>query len=412
MTFAGTEFTTDGLVNGDSVSGVTLTSDGAAATAPVSGSPYAIVASDAAGSGLDNYTISYTNGSLTVGKATLTVTANDVHKTYGAAVPTLTGSIVGIKNGDVITLNNTTSATSASHVGQGNGLSGNYVITAGVNGDLSNYDVTYSDGLLIIDKATLTVTASNTTMVLGGPVPTFSAYYIGLVNGDSVSKLGGSLTFTPGDTSNAGTTTIALRGNLTDSDYTIEYNPGTLTVKVPTKPIIIGLPPSKTKTLDQATGTTLGEFGPIYLTYGQTLNQVVNDGITPAKVNINGTDVEGTWTFADASNPTKDLTQAVLDAGSHTTDLTATFHPSDTADLGDNYTAATVDVEVAKAKIAIVANSYEKTYGHANPTLTDTIYTDLGPSTGIDPITGNDYSTETDPNTGKPYEVHTQLKSH
>ncbi len=66
MTFAGTEFTTDGLVNGDSVSGVTLTSDGAAATAPVSGSPYAIVASDAAGSGLDNYTISYADGSLTV----------------------------------------------------------------------------------------------------------------------------------------------------------------------------------------------------------------------------------------------------------------------------------------------------------------------------------------------------------
>ncbi len=156
------------------------------------------------------------------------------------------------------------------------------------------------------------------------------------------------------------------------------------------------------------TGTIPGSFGPIYLTYGQTLNQVVNDGITPAKVNINGTEVEGTWTFDDASNPTKDLTQAVLDAGSHTTDLTATFTPTGTT---DNYTAATVDVEVAKAKIAIVANSYEKTYGHANPTLTDTIYTDLGPATGIDPTTGNDYSTETDPNTGKPYEVHTQLES-
>ena len=66
------------------------------------------------------------------------------------------------------------------------------------------------------------------------------------MNGDSVSKLGGSLTFTPGDTSHAGTTTIGLSGTLTDSDYTIEYNPGTLTVKVPTKPIIIGLPLSKT----------------------------------------------------------------------------------------------------------------------------------------------------------------------
>ena len=136
---------------------------------------------------------------------------------------------------------------------------------------------------------------------------------------------------------------------------------------------------------------------------------MVNDGSTPAKVNIEGTDVEGTWSIADASDPTKDLTQAVLDAGSHTTDLTATFHPSDTADFPDNYNAATVDVEVAKAKIAIVADSYEKTYGNANPTLTDTIYADLGPATGIDPNTGNDYSTETDPNTGKPYEVYTEL---
>ncbi len=157
-----------------------------------------------------------------------------------------------------------------------------------------------------------------------------------------------------------------------------------------------------------STGTTLGSFGPIYLTYGQTLNQVVNDGITPAKVNINGNDVQGTWTFADASNPTKDLTQAVLDAGSHKADLTATFTPAGTT---DNYNAASVDVEVAKAKIAIVADSYEKTFGNANPILTDTVYADLGPATGIDPTTGQDYSTETDPGTGKPYEVYEQLGS-
>ena len=163
VTFAGTEFTTDGLVNGDSVSSVTLTSDGAAATAQVSGSPYAIVASDAVGSGLSNYTISYTNGSLTVTPATLIVTAN------------------------------------------------------------------------------------NTTMVLGGPVPTFSAYYIGLVKGDTVSSLGnlGSLEFTPVNTTSQGSSAITLTGSLTSSDYTIVYDPGTLTVNAATKPIIIGLPPSK-----------------------------------------------------------------------------------------------------------------------------------------------------------------------
>jgi large repetitive protein len=59
VTFAGTEFTTNGLVNDDTVTGVTLTSAGADATAPVSGSPYDIVASNATGTGLDNYSISY-----------------------------------------------------------------------------------------------------------------------------------------------------------------------------------------------------------------------------------------------------------------------------------------------------------------------------------------------------------------
>ena len=53
VTFAGTEFTSNapdgssGLVNGDSIASVTLSSPGAAATAHVSGSPYTITASAA-----------------------------------------------------------------------------------------------------------------------------------------------------------------------------------------------------------------------------------------------------------------------------------------------------------------------------------------------------------------------------
>ena len=72
MTFAGTEFTTSGLVNGDTVTSVTLTSTGSAATATVAGSPYPIVPSAAVGTGLGNYTISYVNGTLTVNTAALT----------------------------------------------------------------------------------------------------------------------------------------------------------------------------------------------------------------------------------------------------------------------------------------------------------------------------------------------------
>jgi len=72
LTFAGTEFTTSGLMNGDAVTSVTLTSTGAAATATVAGSPNTIVASAATGTGLSNYTVSYKVGHLTVSRATPT----------------------------------------------------------------------------------------------------------------------------------------------------------------------------------------------------------------------------------------------------------------------------------------------------------------------------------------------------
>src|SRR5208337_762105 len=76
-TFSGTAFTETGLVtaNGDTITGVTETSTGAPASAPIG--TYPIVPSAATGSGLGNYTIGYVNGTLTVNPATLTITANN-----------------------------------------------------------------------------------------------------------------------------------------------------------------------------------------------------------------------------------------------------------------------------------------------------------------------------------------------
>ncbi|WP_034412731.1 MBG domain-containing protein, partial [Derxia gummosa] len=65
------------------VSGVQMsTATGAAATAGT----HTITASNGLAS---NYALSYVNGTLTVDKAALTVTANDGRKTYGDADPTL-----------------------------------------------------------------------------------------------------------------------------------------------------------------------------------------------------------------------------------------------------------------------------------------------------------------------------------
>ena len=70
--FEGTEFTTVGLVNGDAVTYATITSDGAAALALASGSPYYINIGDADGTGLGNYNITYVPGHLTINGLTST----------------------------------------------------------------------------------------------------------------------------------------------------------------------------------------------------------------------------------------------------------------------------------------------------------------------------------------------------
>ncbi|MEN6541706.1 MBG domain-containing protein, partial [Parvibaculum sp.] len=67
FTFDGTEYTVSGLKNSDAVTSATLTSSGAAASA--NAGSYAISASNAAGTGLSNYTINYVDGTFSVGKA-------------------------------------------------------------------------------------------------------------------------------------------------------------------------------------------------------------------------------------------------------------------------------------------------------------------------------------------------------
>ncbi len=107
LTFAGTEFDTSGLISGDSVTSVTLASDGAAATADHG--TYDIAASGASGTGVGNYIIDYETGTLTVAKAGLTVDGVTVEpKTYdGSPDADLNcgdATVNGVVNNDDVTL--------------------------------------------------------------------------------------------------------------------------------------------------------------------------------------------------------------------------------------------------------------------------------------------------------------------
>ncbi len=147
VNFVGTEFVTDGLQEEDTVTGVTLTSPGAAASAPVGGSPYPIVASNAVGNGLEDYDIVYVDGSLTVNRKALTITVNNATWQIGTPFPQFTVNYDGFVLGqDANVLGDSlvfeTPANSTSNVGT-------YTVTAGGLSS-TNYAITFVPGTLTV----------------------------------------------------------------------------------------------------------------------------------------------------------------------------------------------------------------------------------------------------------------------
>ncbi|HET9527213.1 MAG TPA: MBG domain-containing protein [Pyrinomonadaceae bacterium] len=231
-----TDFSVVGLVNTDTVDSITLTSTGAAATATVAGSPYSIAPSNAAGTGLANYSISYVNGTLTVDPKDLTITASNKTKTYGDTVvfdetsPSTDFSVVGLVNTDTVDSITLTSAGAAA----GAPVSGspyNIVPSAALGTGLGNYDISYVNGTLTVNKASLTITASSHTITFSDPVPTITASYTGFVAGDDATDLTVqptcSTTYTVG--SLIGTYPTKCE-NAVSGNYNFTYVDGTVTV--------------------------------------------------------------------------------------------------------------------------------------------------------------------------------------
>jgi hypothetical protein len=163
--------------------------------------------------------------SVQVNQAPLTVTAANASKLYGQANPPLTGTIVGIKNGDNITATYATTATQSSPVGT-------YPIVPTLvdpDSKLGNYSVTSINGTLTINPAPLTITADDKTKVLNSPNPAFTASYSGFVLGEGPGVLSGTLvcTTTAVTTSPVGSYPITCSG-LTSTNYAITYVAGTL----------------------------------------------------------------------------------------------------------------------------------------------------------------------------------------
>ena len=169
--FVGDEFlvTSGTLAAGDSVDSVDLASDGTPAAAAYVAGGYPITASNAQGTGLSNYDITYVPGVLTINKVALTITANDQTKEYGEEFTfqgtefTVTGTF---KNSDGVTSVTLASDGAPAAAAYQNG---GYPITASdaQGTGLANYDITYVPGTLTITKAAITITANDQTKEYG-----------------------------------------------------------------------------------------------------------------------------------------------------------------------------------------------------------------------------------------------------
>ncbi len=307
-------YTTTGLVNGDSLTGVQTTA--ASATSGVGS--YAITQGSLAASA--NYSLTYTGGNLTITAAALSVTADALSRAYGAANPTLTYSTTGLVNGDSVTGGLATAASATSNVGA-------YAITQGTLAASANYSLTYTAANLTITPAALSVTADALSRSYGAANPTLTYSTAGLVNGDS---LGGALATAASATSSVGSYAIAQGSLAASSNYLLSYTGANLTVT-----------PAALSVTADAQSRTYGAANPT-LTYSTA-------GL------VNGDALSGG--LATAASVTSSIGAYAITQGSLAN-----------ANYAITYSGATLTI--TPAALSVTANALSRAYGAANPTFT------------------------------------------
>ncbi|WP_186766644.1 beta strand repeat-containing protein [Puniceibacterium confluentis] len=259
FTFAGTEFTSSGLLFADSVGSVTLASDGAAATAGVGLSPYDITATAALGSGLGNYAITYGTGSLAVTPLPREVQVDDQSKVYGTAFAFAGTEFAdpGLLFSDVLTR---LDLSSAGAVDSATVVDGPYAIsgTVAAGSGLENYDLVVLDGTMAVTPAPLTITPDDQSKLFGD-LFTFGGTEFsadGLVLTDAVTGVTLTSDGAAATAAVAGSPYLIFADNAQGSglaNYDIRYGTGALSVgrsqqvnEAPLTRSIEALPPNAT----------------------------------------------------------------------------------------------------------------------------------------------------------------------
>ncbi|HEX5251071.1 MAG TPA: MBG domain-containing protein, partial [Gaiellales bacterium] len=176
-----------GFVNGDTSSVVSGTASCSSTATGMSGAgTYPITCTQGTLSAA-NYTFTFVNGTLTVGRRPLTVTAQSTSRAYGDPNPALAAALAGFVNGDTDmtaiagSAACTTAATATSGVGS-------YPVTCSA-GTLASANYSFGPFVpssLTVTKAPLTVTADDQTRTYGDPNPALTGTITGAKNGDDL----------------------------------------------------------------------------------------------------------------------------------------------------------------------------------------------------------------------------------
>ena len=173
-----------------------------------------------------NYVVTNTvNGTLTISRKQLTITADSETKVYdGTPLTKNSYTHTDLFEGDWI--ESVTVTGSQTNAGTSNNVPSAAVIKNSTDDDVTaNYDIIYNNGTLEVTKRTLTVTANVRSKVYGEADPMLTYQSEGLINGDVIT---GTLTRAPGE--NSGDYAIS-QGELTAGDnYEISFTGANLTI--------------------------------------------------------------------------------------------------------------------------------------------------------------------------------------
>ena len=297
-----------------------------------------------------------------VNRAPLTVTANNVSKTYGVTLSGGPGSqaftATGLQNGETIS-SVTIGYGPGSQPTDGVATYFSCVAIANATGpsfSASNYDITYFGANIIVNPAPLAIIANDVTKPYGntltGGSGSTSFTSTGLQNGETVGTVtigygtGSAATDVSGIYTDCVTIAAATGGSFTSHNYVITYVPGKIIV-VPAALTIYANDVTKTYGTALQGGPGSTAFTSSDLQNGESIGSVIVGYGTAGAANAHAGRCNGCVTVANATG--------------------GTFNPF-------NYTITYVpgNIIVAPAPLTIIANDQIKQYGEPNPLLTAT----------------------------------------